>query len=282
VDATGNGVAGTSYLDQGGFFYTASNPVVATGASSSLSSAGITGTKINLVGGGFQSTTTGSFTANRSVTQPDVTGNAAILPTVTTTETGSGAVVKAISPTITTPAITGASTGTGVQGTDSKLMTSGAVSGTSVTLCTDANGGATTTGCTVNIPLNVFSNKNLASNVSITANTLTTVDSINLTMPSSGGPWRALVTYTYFNNGGVNVQCYVTDATNNWALFEQSTVNNITDCVGSQWSPGTYANSANVTFTVKEFNTGASTVTTVGSLTGSIPSSMQVAIFSSN
>lgn len=41
-------------------------------------------------------------------------------------------------------------TSTGAQGTDSKLLTSGTVSGTGVSLCTDANGGATTSGCPSN------------------------------------------------------------------------------------------------------------------------------------
>ena len=35
-----------------------------------------------------------------------------------------------------------------LQGTDTKLMTAGTVSGTAVALCTDGNGGATTSGCT--------------------------------------------------------------------------------------------------------------------------------------
>jgi hypothetical protein len=47
------------------------------------------------------------------------------------------------------PLSTGTAWGTSysAQGTDTKLLTSGTVSGTGVTLCTDANGGATTTGC---------------------------------------------------------------------------------------------------------------------------------------
>ncbi|MGB7603675.1 MAG: hypothetical protein WBM24_25480, partial [Candidatus Sulfotelmatobacter sp.] len=36
---------------------------------------------------------------------------------------------------------------TGTQGTDAKFMSAGTVSGTGATLCTDANGGATTSGC---------------------------------------------------------------------------------------------------------------------------------------
>ena len=57
------------------------------------------------------------------------------------------------------------------------------------------------------IPLALFTNKNLASPVSITGSTLTTVDSVSATMPSTGGPYRVLVTYAYFNSGGVNVEC---------------------------------------------------------------------------
>lgn len=52
------------------------------------------------------------------------------------------------SPTITTPVINGASTGTGIQGTDSTLLTAGTVSASAgVALCTDGNHGATTSGC---------------------------------------------------------------------------------------------------------------------------------------
>jgi hypothetical protein len=43
--------------------------------------------------------------------------------------------------------INGGTAQTGTQGTDTKLLTAGTVSGTAATLCTDANGGATTTGC---------------------------------------------------------------------------------------------------------------------------------------
>lgn len=44
--------------------------------------------------------------------------------------------------------IAGGTVQTATQGTDTKLLTAGTVSGTAATLCTDANGGATTTGCT--------------------------------------------------------------------------------------------------------------------------------------
>jgi hypothetical protein len=51
------------------------------------------------------------------------------------------------SPTIVSPVLNGVSTGTGVQGSDPKLLTSDKVSGIGSPLCLDANGGATTNGC---------------------------------------------------------------------------------------------------------------------------------------
>jgi hypothetical protein len=132
------------------------------------------------------------------------------------------------------------------------------------------------------VAVQLFTNKNLASNVPVTANTTTTIDSISVTMPSSGGPFRVLVTYAYYMNGGVNGECWVEDGTNFWALWEEQTAGNILMCSGSQWSPTTYANGAAKTFTVQTFNTGATAATTVGSLTGSVPSSMQIAVFASN
>jgi len=44
--------------------------------------------------------------------------------------------------------LNGGTAQTGTQGTDTKLLTAGTVSGTAANLCTDANGGATTSGCT--------------------------------------------------------------------------------------------------------------------------------------
>jgi hypothetical protein len=52
------------------------------------------------------------------------------------------------SPTVTTLVLNGATTGTGIQGTDSKLLSVGTISGTlSAPLCLDAQGGATTSSC---------------------------------------------------------------------------------------------------------------------------------------
>jgi len=85
------------------------------------------------------------------------TAAGAIITENSVSPSGTGALVRVSSPTlatptlssptITTPTVNGASSGTGVQGTDSKLLSSGTVSGTGAALCTDANGGATTSGC---------------------------------------------------------------------------------------------------------------------------------------
>jgi hypothetical protein len=53
--------------------------------------------------------------------------------------------------TLTTPVVNGTTTGTGVQGTDAKILSSGTIAGTASTLCTDASGGATTSGCSAGI-----------------------------------------------------------------------------------------------------------------------------------
>ena len=67
----------------------------------------------------------------------------------TTNQTGTGSIVLNTSPTIATPTINGASSGTGVQGSDAKLLTAGTISGTSSPLCTDASAGATTSSCSI-------------------------------------------------------------------------------------------------------------------------------------
>jgi hypothetical protein len=129
----------------------------------------------------------------------------------------------------------------------------------------------------------IFSSKNLGGNVPVTANTLTTIDSLTVTMPATGGPWRARVTYSYYKSGGINYNSYVTDGTNNFAGMDMTTVNNDTGLQGTQLSPVTYPNGQSVTFTTKIFDTGTSTVTTASNIhTPSAPAFMQVEVISSN
>ena len=127
-----------------------------------------------------------------------------------------------------------------------------------------------------------FTSKNLAGDVAVTANVQATIDSITVTMPSTGGPWRVQVAYDYFFSGGVNGECFVTDGTNTWALMEWQPLSNIGSCQNTQWSNVTYGNGASVTFTVNVFDNGATTVKATSTFHAATPSYMQVAIFSTN
>lgn len=70
-------------------------------------------------------------------------------PTITAPTVSTGTFAT---PTLTSPIINGSPSGTGVQGTDSKLLSAGTIGGaTAAPLCTDAQGGATTSGCTATV-----------------------------------------------------------------------------------------------------------------------------------
>lgn len=133
------------------------------------------------------------------------------------------------------------------------------------------------------IPVQVFSTKNLAANVSVTANTVTTVDSITVTMPSSGGPWRAFVNYDYYINTGGNGEFFLGDGTTSWcSVVHPAPAATWQTAQCSAWSKTTYANGAVITFTVSDFDTGGSTVNTTGGFTGARNSYMQVSVSASN
>lgn len=109
----------------------------------------------NTIGGTGTVTTTGSpvsgnlasFSGATSITSGNLSGD------VTTSGTLAATVVKvngAVVPTSAKAVATNASDqliAATLQGTDSALLTSGIVSGTGSSLCTDASGGATTSGC---------------------------------------------------------------------------------------------------------------------------------------
>ncbi len=126
--------------------------------------------------------------------------------------------------------------------------------------------------------------KNLAANVSLTAATLTTLDSDAITMPTQGGPFRALVCYTYFISPGSGTygESEVSDGTKTFDFDGHEVVGALD---GSPYhaceiSPESYANGATITFTVSAQNAGSQTVqTTSGTL--SLPSNLQVTIFQS-
>lgn len=75
----GSNVVGTTFLDNGSFFPSQSTPSVSTGFQAGLGSAGISTNALIFTGGGFKSTITGSFTANRTLTLTDTSGTIGIL-----------------------------------------------------------------------------------------------------------------------------------------------------------------------------------------------------------
>lgn len=75
--------------------------------------------------------------------------------------------------------------------------------------------------------------------------------------PSAGGPWRAQVAYNLpftFSSSVTNVDCYVSDGTNNYAGMTTANSNGAagghTNGNGSGWSTVTYANGSTHTFTL--------------------------------
>lgn len=130
--------------------------------------------------------------------------------------------------------------------------------------------------------------KLLGGNVSVPSATLTTLTSQNVTMPSSGCPCRASVSYgvrwTNSNAGVVNVN--VNDGTNTFASSElgvAGSFSNGTGLTASAYSTGTYANNAVVSFGLRmEQDTGATvTVQQNPHLIGQ-GTWMGIAVFTSN
>lgn len=73
TDGVGTGVEGNSYVDLGSTSYSNST-LPSGGALASLGSSGVYGTQLGLVGGGFQSVISGTFTVNRTPILEDASG----------------------------------------------------------------------------------------------------------------------------------------------------------------------------------------------------------------
>jgi hypothetical protein len=93
----------------------------------------------------------------------------------------------------------------------------------------------------------------MSADVSVTASTLTPVLPCSITMPASGGPFRVSVSYNiYVASSNSIADSYVTDGTNIFASNEvESSAGFHTSNNGAGLSQGSYANGANVTFTVE-------------------------------
>jgi hypothetical protein len=218
-------------------------------------------------------------TAQRTYTFPDVDG-AIVVDTATQSLSNK---------TLVSPVISGATTGSGVQGTDSKLLTSGTVSGTGTVLCTDANGGATTTSCGNQA---TFTDGSISGNVTIN-NTATNVKAVAVTFPSGGCPCRAFISYSlYLDFTGItnqaNIDFWVDDGNGHVMAGVETGQSNASTGARTSASYGgfstvTYTNSAAVTFTLKGIQPGTAGATVQASPhTGSGPNSdFQVTVFPS-
>jgi hypothetical protein len=158
------------------------------------------------------------------------------------------------------------------------------IAGGNITLTADISGGVTIAAANPPQAVNSSNYKQLAGAVGLSANILATIDTIAVTMPVSGGPWRAFVSYNYYKSGGVYYNAFISDGTHSWAGIDGVTEANRSMIASSAFSPTTYANGATVTFAVKILDTGAATVEPTSFVYGASPAraAMQVTVLSSN
>lgn len=128
----------------------------------------------------------------------------------------------------------------------------------------------------------------IGGDVSISATTDTTWATKSVTMPSTGCPCRAFVSYGMFyitNNAGSFVS-WVDDGTNQFATAQSNQTGSANSGDGqsaSSYSTGTYANAANITFTAKTWTTVSSMTVKAGNARpGPQNSWLNVTIFTSN
>lgn len=161
-------------------------------------------------------------------------------------------------------------TQTGVQGSDTHLQSAGTVANSSPILCTDANGGTTTSNCrSGSAPQRVV----LASPVSMSDTTQTTILTESVTFPAGVGTYRADVRYGVFITSGPNVcVAEVVDATNSHAFAVSGQDSNGTGYLalsGSEVSANTYAAGATATFNLSAICNSAASPALVGATVNS-------------
>lgn len=127
-----------------------------------------------------------------------------------------------------------------------------------------------------------------SGNVTVPASTDTTVLTKSVTMPGSGCPCRALVSYGMFlqtGNAGIDVG-WVDDGTNQFGTAQVLVTGSASayGLNGTSLSTGTYANNASVTFTLKiqASNSGGINVLQSSNRPGPQSTWLNVAIFTSN
>lgn len=119
-----------------------------------------------------------------------------------------------------------------------------------------------------------YNSTTLASDISLTANTATNVIDVAVTMPSSGCPCRALVSYGLWWNSGSNngsSDSWISDGTNLFGTVQAywASTGNTGGQSQTALSPVDYADSTSVTFTlIVETNAGGETVKAAPLLAG--------------
>jgi len=127
-----------------------------------------------------------------------------------------------------------------------------------------------------------------SSNTSLSTFTLVSVLTQSVTMPANGCPCRVNVFWLqYMTTSGSSAvaEALVSDGTNNFAENEWPiSQNNGVSGDGNGWSPTTYANGANVTFTLKMYVDASGVTAHAGPYHafGGRNSRLEVAVFGSN
>lgn len=138
-------------------------------------------------------------------------------------------------------------------------------------------------------PIQVFNTASMGSDVGVTISTNTTILSQAVTMPSTGCPCRAAISYslwTFTSSSGGTYSFWVNDGTNNMApvtTAQSNGGNGSTSATYSGYSPGTYSNGAIITFTLLARSNGQTFTVKAAQGQGNGPNSnIQIAISTSN
>jgi hypothetical protein len=144
--------------------------------------------------------------------------------------------------------------------------------------CTAVNSGA-------GVAVQANSITTLGSDVPISASTATTILTKAVTMPASGCPCRAFVSYGLFidTTNAFFSNTWVDDGTSEFASTSANATGSATQTgtSGASYSPTTYANGATVTFTLTHEGNASYTVKSAAQF-GTQDTWMNVAIFTSN
>jgi hypothetical protein len=107
-----------------------------------------------------------------------------------------------------------------------------------------------------------FLNRDLSSNVSVLANTTTTIDSVTLSaLPAACGTnqCRLRISYSYYMSGGVNGACWISSPFTGRPSVDGPISNNFGFCTDNMISTNTFSSGATPTVTISVNNVGSQT-----------------------